>query len=1316
MSKKATTTTSIPSTPSSQPDADQQHLANKYRGLSEIEHVLEAPDVHIGTINVIKDSRWIVETTASEPKKERMVRRDIQYIPALLKLFDEAIVNSRDQSVRISSQIAKELSDAELAHQTKPDLTALAVAKKRITDTLKPVTYIRVTADQVTGQISMCNDGNGIDVEVHPVSKVWIPEMIFAHLRTGTNYNKSEEKIVGGKNGLGAKLIFIWSTWGKIETVDHIRGLLYEQEFTGNLSMIGVPKITKVRASTKPYTKLTFLPDYARMGISGLDNDMIDLFKRRSYDIAGITDKKVAVWFNDVLIDVRTFTQYVDMYVPEDDGDKKCKCLHEQNANSERWEYAVCLSPFYKFTSVSFVNGICTHAGGKHVDYIADQIVTQIVAIIEQKRKIVVKPSFVKEQLMLFVRCDIVNPSFDSQSKNKLETPASKFGSTCVVTDKFIQKVATMVMDAACQRTEMRNDQQLKLVVDGTKSSRVHDIEQLTDAIYAGTAKSKLTTLIITEGNSAKAGVVSGMNETLLKTIGIFAARGKLLNVRKQEINVKDANNNTFREIVNIMKSMGLKIGEVYDTWEKVWANLRYGRILLFTDQDKDGSHIKGLCINFIHQYWPSLFRLDGFIQYQNTPLIIASRGNAYKPGDPKNVLMYDQGQYEKWLKTLSPSEKWYCKYFKGLGTSTAVEFTGYMRNPKIVSFKYLGPSSDDKVDMWFNVKRVADRSHFLEFEYDPTRFIDMSKTEISYDEFYDHEMSHFSNYDNYRSIASAVDGLKPSFRKILFSAFKRNLINEVKVAQFAGYVSEHSGYHHGEASLHSSIIHMGQTFTGSNNIPLLWPCGIFGSRIEAGKDAASPRYIYTHLSEITRFLFRKDDDPILNYLTDDNMPVEPDYYLPILPMVLVNGTSGIGTGWSTDVPQYNVRDVVRVIRARISGGKTPDSSIEDLVPSYDGFIGTVTKIPGTTKYMVKGVYTMPNPTTVIVTEIPVGVSYNSYKEMLNEKQKTVQIDRARLITLRKEVEKKRKEKVDDKDKTMKDLLKEFTTLSAKMEAVESNGLIIVNVVPQILEHSITMTVTFEKPLRPECMAGSSLTFCSVLEKYLELGTSLSITNMVLHNAQGRIHRYRSPEEIVDAFVPVRLDAYHRRKEHQLADMRKRLPVLENKARFIREVTNKTIVLFGLSGDDTYALLESRKYYKHSVDAVDSQDQDAETDVDSKEGKKSSRDYAYLLDMKMGSLIRENMTKLEAEYQKLATQIQELEQMTPEQLWVRDLDDFEIQYERFLVLRNNLKGDVTVAQNDDKPNLSSRRESKTTSAGEKVATKPKSIITKQPKK
>ena len=1266
---------------STTPPKEDVDLANKYRGLSEIEHVLEAPDMHIGTVNMITEPRWVVKVhtpvqeqgteqgqaseqgtvpeqgteQGTEQGPEQMVQRELNYIPGLLKLFDEAIVNCRDQSVRLAAQLATELGAVEQAHKTSSP-AELSAAKKKVTDAIKLVTYIGMDVDQTDGKISLCNDGNGIDVANHPVSNLWIPEMIFAHLRTGTNYNKSEERIVGGKNGLGAKLIFIWSTWGKIETVDHIRGLHYEQEFSNNLGTIHAPKITKVKASSKPYTRLTFIPDYARMGVSGLDSDMFDLFRRRAYDIAGITDKKVSVWFNGSQINVRTFSQYVDMYIPP----VAKKCIYEQSVDSDRWEYAVCLSPFYKFTSVSFVNGICTHQGGKHVDYIADQIVKKIVSIIEQKRKIIVKGSFIKEQIMLFVRCDIVNPSFDSQSKNRLDTPIAKFGSACTVSDKFIQKVAGLVMDEACQRTEMREDKQLKSVVDGTKTSKVHDIEQLTDASYAGTNRSRNTVMIITEGDSAKAGVTSGMSTEDLKNIGVFAARGKLLNVRKKEINLKDVSNKTFRELVNIMKSVGLKLGEVYNTWEDVYSKLRYGRIRIFTDQDKDGSHIKGLVVNFLQFYWPSLFRLDGFIQYQNTPLIIVSMGKAYRPGSSTNIEFYNQGDFESWYAARPPSEHWYIKYFKGLGTSSSIEFTRYMKNPRIVNFTYSGQSSDDKVDMWFNHKRANDRSHFLEHLYDPTTFIDMTRTEVSYDEFYDHEMSHFSNYDNQRNIAHMVDGLKPSFRKILFSAVKRNLTSEIKVAQFAGYVSEHSGCHHGEASLHATIIHMAQIFAGSNNIPLLWPCGQFGTRCLNGKDAASPRYIYTHLSEITRYIIRKEDEVVLNYLTDDGMPIEPDYYLPVLPVVLFNGTCGIGTGWSSDVPQYSPQDLLKVIRLRIAGAPgAPVPAEAELIPHYDNFRGTIAKLPdATNKYLVKGVYTIPKPNTVVITEIPIGVAYDSYKTTLKTMETSIAAERAKLDVLKKEIDKKRKDRADDPQ--IKSLEKELAGNVAKLEFLIQHGLVITDVNPAILPNSIQIVVTFEKPLSAECQAGSSAINCSLLEKHLDLGATISTGNMMLYNEHGRIQKYNSPEEIIDAFMPIRLRGYHQRKSKQLSDMRSRLPILENKARFVREITDKTLVVFGLTGEETNQLLRNKKYY---------QQEDSASTTDNNR-------FAYLLDMKMGSLVRENMVRLESEYRNLAAQIQTLEATTPEQLWLADLENFESHYGHFVEMREQLlRGD-----------------------------------------
>ena len=340
---------------------------------------------------------------------ENIEERKIQIIPGLYKLFDEGIVNCRDHAIRMKQNGGSD------DHQ---------------------VGNIGVSIDE-NGIITMTNDANGIDVAEHPEYKVWIPELIFGHLRTSTNYDKTEEKIVGGKNGFGFKLVLIWSTWGMIETVDHKRKLKYTQEFKNNLDEICKPKIEK--SKVKPYTKISFKPDYNRLGITGLSSDMMSLFKRRIYDIAAVTDKTVKVKYNGELVPVKTFQQYIDLYI----GNKSTAERVYEECN-DRWEVAVSLSKKEEFTQVSFVNGIYTAKGGKHVEYILGQIIRKLSAYIKQKKKIDVKTSTLKEQLMLFVRCDIINPSFDSQTKDFMNTPSTKFGSTCNISDKFIEKIAKM--------------------------------------------------------------------------------------------------------------------------------------------------------------------------------------------------------------------------------------------------------------------------------------------------------------------------------------------------------------------------------------------------------------------------------------------------------------------------------------------------------------------------------------------------------------------------------------------------------------------------------------------------------------------------------------------------------------------------------------------------------------------------------------------------------------------------------------------------------------------------------------------------------
>ena len=776
--------------------SDSLLLSEKYKQMTDQEHILNNPDTYIGSVEKMETVQWIfqkmeeiideteteieTETDAEKkipPKKKQetnqthgsIVEKNIMFVPGLNKLFDEGIVNCRDHAVRLSQAIINGATN------------------------ILPVTYIDIginTSEQ-RGMITMMNDGNGIDVAQHPEHKIWIPELIFGHLRTSTNYDKKEKKIVGGKNGFGFKLVLIWSTYGSIETVDHIRGLKYFQEFKDNLQVICPPVITNLFTSNKknnivkPYTKITFVPDYARLQLpDGITPDIFALFQKRVVDIAAITDKTIKVKFNSQLVPVKQFANYIHLYIGQE-----TKRVYE--LNGERWEYAVALSPTHEFVQISFVNGIYTTKGGKHVEYILNQILRKMSEYIEQKKKVKVSQTSIKEQLMLFLRCDIENPSFDSQTKDCLNTPPAKFGSKCDVSTKFIENLAKLgIMETACKIAEVREIRQAKKN-DGWKTKHVHGIPKLIDANFAGTEKSKQCILILCEGDSAKAGILSGLTAEARNIYGVYPMKGKILNVRGESAKRLSEN----KEITEIKKVLGLEIGKTYTTIADVHRFLRYGKVLFMTDQDMDGSHIKGLLINLFFSEWPSLVQLSGFLGFMNTPILKAT-----KPNKPSFVF-YNEGEFQRWKESTNEAtwRSYTIKYFKGLGTSTGKEFGEYFQQQKMVWFDYTGKESDEAIDMVFNKKRAADRKKWLEDYYSRTSFLDTSKLSIPYEEFIRLELIHFSKYDNDRSIPNLMDGLKVSQRKILYAAFKKNFVHaEIKVAHFSGYVSEHSGYHHG--------------------------------------------------------------------------------------------------------------------------------------------------------------------------------------------------------------------------------------------------------------------------------------------------------------------------------------------------------------------------------------------------------------------------------------------------------------------------------------------------------------------------------------
>ena len=1126
---------------------DDTNFSNKYQQKTDKQHILDNPDTYIGSVEIIESEQFIFST-----EETKIREKNIQYVPALFKLFDEGIVNCRDHAIRMAKAVEEKVENSI------------------------NVSYIDVIIEEKDGGIiTMLNDGNGIDVAVHPDTQLWIPEMIFGHLRTSTNYDKTEKKIVGGKNGFGFKLVLIWSMYGSIETVDHIRGLKYFQEFKENLNIINQPIITKHKG--KPYTKITFRPDYARLGLEGLTEDMISLFRKRVYDIAAVTDKNLKVRYNSQHIPVKNFTQYIDLYI----GSKE-ETPRVYESGGDRWEYAVALSSTHEFTQVSFVNGIHTSKGGKHVEYILNQITRKLTEFIEKKKKIKVNMTSIKEQIILFIRCDIENPAFDSQTKDYMNTPFQKFGSTCVVSDKFIEKIAKMgIMDAACALTEIKTNKAVKRM-DGQKTKTIRGIPKLVDANWAGTEKSNQTIIIFCEGDSAKAGIVSGLSSEDRNIIGVYPMKGKIMNVRG-ETKLKVSEN---KEITDIKKILGLEMDREYTTLEDVHKHLRYSKVMFMCDADLDGNHIKGLGINLFHSVWPSLIKIPGFISFMSTPILKARKGNS-------ELAFYNEGEYQAWKGSQEEKslQSWKIKYYKGLGTSTGKEFREYFKEKKVVGFE-LGEKSDDSIDMIFNKKRSDDRKEWLR-NYDRNLYLDTKDETIKYEEFIDKELIHFSKYDCDRSIPNLMDGLKISLRKILYSAFKKRLTTEIKVAQFSGYISENSCYHHGEASLNAAIVGMAQNFVGANNINLFMPNGQMGTRLMGGQDAASERYIYTQLSKITRCIFQEKDDNILTYLNDDGTMVEPIYYCPIIPMILINGSKGIGTGFSTNILSYNPRDIIQYLINKISDEPTQ----ETFIPYYDGFTGEITQLKDN-QFSIKGKYEVIGPDKIRVTELPVGFWTNDFKEYLES-----------LI----------ESKTDTKTgKKINPIIKDYDDMSK--------------------DTSIDFTITLQKGKLEELNAVQDGVY-----KQFKLISTVSTSNMHLFDAEDKLKKYDTIPEIIDDYYVKRLEMYEIRKTYLINELKRELMVLNNKAKYIKEILEGTIDLRKKTKEVINNMLREKGY----------------------DELKEGDEYKYLTKMPMDSVTEENIKKLMEDHSKMIKELEELESMSKEDMWLKELNELNHEYVLF---------------------------------------------------
>ncbi|XP_064171097.1 DNA topoisomerase 2-alpha [Anguilla rostrata] len=1143
-----------------------------YQKKTQLEHILLRPDTYVGSVEPLTQQMWVFDDEVG------MNCREVTFVPGLYKIFDEILVNAADNKQRD-----------------------------------KNMSCIKVNIDAENNVISVWNNGKGIPVVEHKVEKVYVPALIFGQLLTSSNYDDDEKKVTGGRNGYGAKLCNIFSTKFTVETACRESRKSFKQTWYDNMGRAGECKIRAFEG--EEFTCITFQPDLSKFKMRSLDKDTVALMTRRAYDIAGAA-KGVKVILNGKKLPVTGFRSYVDLYVKDRVDELGAPLTVVYEVVNPRWE--VCLTMSEKgFQQVSFVNSIATTKGGRHTDYVVDQVVTKLIDVVKKKNKagVTVKPFQVKSHLWVFVNCLIENPTFDSQTKENMTLQQKNFGSTCLLSEKFIKSTINCgIVESIMNWVKFKAQTQLNKKCSAVKHTKIKGVPKLDDANDAGGKNSGSCTLILTEGDSAKTLAVSGLGVVGRDRYGVFPLRGKMLNVR--EASHKQIMENA--EINNIIKILGLQYKKNYGDPESL-KSLRYGKLMIMTDQDQDGSHIKGLLINFIHHNWPSLLR-HNFLEEFITPIIKVSNKKQELP-------FYSIPEFNEWKNNQPNYKSWKIKYYKGLGTSTSKEAKEYFSDMARhrIPFKYRGPEDDEAITLAFSKKKIEERKEWLtnfmtnrrqRREHNlPEDYLYSTSTKfLSYNDFVNKELVLYSNSDNERSLPCLVDGLKPGQRKVLFCCFKRNDKREVKVAQLAGSVAEMSAYHHGEISLMMTIVGLAQNFVGSNNLNLLQPLGQFGTRLHGGKDSASPRYIFTMLSSLTRLIFPAVDDNLLKYNFDDNLRVEPEWYMPILPMVLVNGADGIGTGWASRLPNFDVREIVHNLQRMLDG----DEPLP-MLPNYKNFKGTIEQVLNN-QYIVNGEVAIIDSTTIEISELPVKTWTQTYKEnvlevMLNGTEKVPP-----LITDYKEYH---------TDTTVRFVVK--------------------------------MT---EERLREAEAAG--------LHKVFKLQNPLTCNSMVLFDHAGGLKKYEMVQDILKDFFELRMKYYVLRKDWLLGMLGAESAKLSNQARFILEKIQGTLVIENKPKKQLIRMLQEMGYdsdpvkaWKKSQEkAAEMDDSTEEEDKEDKEEDTSGPDYNYLLSMPMWFLTKEKKDELCKQRDDKLTELNTLKMKSPTDLWKEDLAAFTEELER----------------------------------------------------
>ena len=1221
----------------------------KYKQFTKKEHVYKKPDSYIGSIEPKEETDYIYD-----PTTQHLIQKTFTSVPGLIKIISEIIENATDQP--------------------EEEGNTCNVIKLEIKD----------------NKISVFNNGIGITVNKMFNKKgklVDTIEALFSDMLTSSHYDDDIQEQSIGTNGIGAKATNIFSTYFNVENVwygvkdddpkKQKKTYKYVQTFSNNMNDKTKPEISVVSNNIKPYTKISFIPDYKKFSLEGLSDDIINLLHKKAIDISICTKSNVKIYFNDEEIKIKTLDDYIKLYYPNISSDKIV--VSQLNKN---WKIGFVYQDNSEFKQISFVNNARTSKGGTHVKHISDIIVKYLKDSLKKKYKNELKQAYInsiKNYMTLFVIANIDRKKahFDSQSKNELLSNIPK--SSVSIPESVLKQIEnTGIVQSILDFIEAKNTAELKKT-DGKKTRDV-DIDKYKKALKAGGKESYKCRLIIVEGDSAANFAKYGREIIGSDYYGIFPIRGKLLNVKnaKEEQIIKN------NEISNIKKILGLKQDKIY-TKDNI-NELRYGGIIILTDQDLDGYHIKGLVINFIHTFWRELCMLDGFFQTLQTPIIKATRGKDVK-------IFYNTSDYQKWADSIGVSlNNWFIKYYKGLGTHEPKEAKECFKDfdHKLIKFIWenelaIGITSDeiqeynnnlDNVELSDNSDSItqeldggkkngkkkkiskkqqkhyiqnmtkSDESIMLAFcdynvnkrktwlnHYDKENVYIPVNQQITYSDFVNKELIHFSNDDNNRSIPSIYDGLKPSQRKIMYIALKNNITKQIKVSQLANKVSEETNYTHGEVSLAETIINLAQDYPCSNNINLLTPHGAFGTRSNNGQDAAQTRYIFTNLNKISKLIFRPEDNILLKYVIEEGEQVEPEHFYPIIPMCLVNGVKGIGTGYSTYIPAFNPYDIIDNLIKMIDD---KDDEMVDLIPWYRGFTGKIER-KNIDTFLCHGIYSASG-NNIYITELPVQMGSESYLKIIKNKSYFNKYDDAALANI----------------------------IKIKLD-IDPDYL------QQMIKHE-------------------NDTGINILEQELKLVAPIKTSNLVLYDAANNLTRYDTVLDILTDFYNNRLQKYKDRKELYTKILINDINILKEKMRFIKDVINNVIIINKRKKDDIIKDLIKHGYKKMSSD-INAIDDDIDTNEieDNTRLKVNYKSYKYIFELGLFSVSKEKLDDLQKQIDDKQNEYNKYVKTPAQDLWKEELIELRNAYDKELIIwANNQKTE----ENNKKRKLSTNRKKK----------------------